>query len=66
MSEKLIQYHVIRRMFVPVQRAKSAKKVEKFSNARTITYSGVVKDLRDAGFTTIEINAITKALRLAK
>lgn len=48
------------------QRANSEKKVEEPSTARTITYNGAVKDLSDAGFTTIEINAITKALRLRK
>lgn len=53
--------------FAPAgQRAKNAKKDSAELVARTITYSGVVKDLRDAGFTTIEINAIAKALRLKK
>lgn len=48
------------------QRAKNGKKVEMPTTARTLTCRDVEKDLRVAGFSSIEINAIVKALRLKK
>lgn len=48
------------------QRANSVNKVAKPLTARTLTASNVSSDLRKAGFSSIEINAIVKALGLNK